>query len=172
MAYRRAGIQTMRLQVLLVTNRNERAALIEQALVRARHAVVARIQPDDDLGLYVREARPDALVIEAETPDAGILQQLQQMLFDRPLPVAMFVDRSDKASLQTAMKAGVGAFVIDGFQPSRVVAVLEAARARFGEFQALRRERDRAVTRLTERKAMERTKGLLTRRRQLAEDEG
>jgi response regulator NasT len=50
------------------------------------------------------------------------------------------------------------------------VPVLEAAVARFMEFQAMRNERDRAQTRLAERKSIERAKGILMRRRDLAEE--
>lgn len=161
----------MKQRVLIVTNRNERAALIERALTSARHEVVATIAPDDDLVAYVQQARPEALVFDLETPTPGMLRRLERLLLQAPLPVAVFADRSDKESLQAAVKAGVGAFVVDGFQPSRVLPVLEAACARFREFQALRRERDAAVLQLAERKTVERAKGILMRRRQLAEDE-
>ena len=159
----------MRLRILLVTNRPERAALIEQALVGARHAVVARIQPDDDIGLYVHESQPDAVVIEVEEPTTGMLQQLQRLLTEQPLPVAVFADRSDNDSLRAAMRAGVGTFVVDGFRPSRVATVLEAARLRFSEIQALRRERDRAVTQLTERRTVEHAENILIRQHGLSD---
>ncbi len=161
----------MKLRVLIVTNRDERAVLIEQALTSARHTIAARIAPDDGFDAYVQQARPDALVLDLETPTPKVLQRLTLLLQQEPLPVAVFADRSDKESLQAAVKAGVGAFVVDGFRPSRVLAVLEAACARFREFQSLRRERDAAVLQLAERKTVERAKGILMRRRQLAEDE-
>lgn len=161
----------MKRRVLIVTNRNERAVLIERALATARHDVIARIALDDDLNAYVQQARPDALVLDLETPSADVLRRLERLLQQTALPIAVFADSGDRESIQAAVKAGVGAFVVDGFQPSRVSPVLEAACARFREFQALRRERDAAVLQLAERKAVERAKGILMRRRQLAEDE-
>lgn len=141
----------MRLRVLLITDRHERAALIEQALTQARHTVVACIQPDDDIRLYVRQTPVDALVVEVDAPSSGLLRQLQQQMHESPLPVAVFVDRSDSESIRLAMRLGLGAFVVDGFRPSRVTTVLEAARLRFSEIQTLRRERDAAVARLSAR---------------------
>jgi len=161
----------MKRRVLIVTNRNERAALIEQALTSTRHAVVARIAPDDDFSAYLEQARPEALVFDLEAPTPDVLRRLERLLQQAPLPVVVFADRSDRESIQTAVKAGVGAFVVDGFRPSRVLPVLEAACARFREFQSLRRERDAAILQLAERKTVERAKGILMRRRQLAEDE-
>lgn len=160
----------MRLRILLVTNRPERAALIEQALAGAKNVVVACIQPDDDIGLYVRESRPDAVVIEVEEPTVGMLQQLQRLLTEQPLPIAVFADRSDNDSLRAAMRAGVGTFVVDGFRPSRVDTVLEAACLRFSEIQALRRERDRAVILLTERRTVEHARNILIRQHGLSDD--
>ncbi len=167
----RIDFDTMQRRVLIVTNRNERAALIEQALTSARHTVAVCIAPDDDFSAYVRQARPDALVLDLETPTPEILHRLTLLLQQMPLPVVVFADRSDRESIQAAVKVGVGAFVVDGFRPSRVLPVLEAACARFREFQSLRRERDAAVLQLAERKTVERAKGILMRRRQLAEDE-
>lgn len=146
----------MRLRVLLVTDRYERAALIERALAKARHTVVACIQPDDDICLYARQAPLDALVVEIGEPTPGVLRQLQRLMQEAPLTVAVFADRSDNDSIRLAMKAGIGAFVVDGFRPSRVATVLEAARLRFSEIQALRRERDAAVARLSGRRQAER----------------
>ena len=160
----------MRLRILLVTARPERAALIERALAGAKNAVAACIQPDDDIGLYVRESRPDAVIIEVEEPTAGLLQQLQRLLTEQPLPVAVFADRSDNDSLRAAMRAGVGTFVVDGFRPGRVAMVLEAACLRFSEIQALRRERDRAVSQLTERRTVEHAKNILIRQHGLSDD--
>ncbi|TAM43736.1 MAG: ANTAR domain-containing protein [Gammaproteobacteria bacterium] len=161
----------MKRRVLIVTNRNERAALIEQALTSTRHAIVARIVPDDDFSAYLEQARPEALVFDLEAPTPDVLRRLERLLQQAPLPVVVFADRSDRESIQAAVKAGVGAFVVDGFRPSRVLPVLEAACARFREFQSLRRERDAAILQLAERKTVERAKGILMRRRQLAEDE-
>lgn len=160
----------MRQRILLVTARPERAALIERALAGAKNTVVACIQSDDDIGLYVRESRPDAVIVEVEEPTTGLLQQVQRLLTDHPLPIAVFADRSDNDSLRVAMRAGVGAFVVDGFRPSRVTTILEAACLRFSEIQALRRERDRAMIQLTEHKTVEHAKNILIRQHGLSGD--
>ena len=159
-----------RLRILLMTERHERALLLEQTLAGAHHQVSAVIRPDDDLLLYVQQAHPDALIMDLIEPTPDILQGLRRLGEQQPLPVVVFADRSDSQTIRTAVKAGVSAYVVDGFQPARVVPVLEAACARFQEFQALRGERDRAQTKLAERKSIERAKGILMRRRALAEE--
>jgi two-component system, response regulator / RNA-binding antiterminator len=158
------------LRILLVTGRHERALLMEQTLTDAHHQVTAVIRPDDDLLLYVQQAHPDALIIDLVEPTPDILQALHRLDEQQPLPVVVFADRSDSQAIRMAVKAGVSAYVVDGFRPARVVKVLEAACARFQEFQALRGERDRAQAKLAERKNIERAKGILMRRRALAEE--
>ena len=159
-----------RLRILLMTERRERALLLERTLAGAHHQVSAVIRPDDDLLLYVQQAHPDALIMDLIEPTPDILLALRRLDAQQPLPVVVFADRSDSQAIRTAVKAGVGAYVVDGFQPARVVPVLEAACARFQEFQALRGERDRAQAKLAERKSIERAKGILMRRRALAEE--
>ena len=164
------GLEIMRLRILLVTDQNDRAVLLEQALGAVRHQIVAAIRPDDDLCFYARQARPDAVVASLDQPDSALVEQLEQLSREQPLPVVVFADRSGSAPLRAAVKAGVSAYVVDGLEAARVGPVLETALARFAEFQALRRERDAAVARLSERKLVERAKGILMRRRGLPEN--
>jgi len=159
----------MRLRILLITESSERALLIEQALAGARHQVAAAIRPDDDLVFYVQQAQPDALIAELNAPSPDFLEKLRQLDEQRPRPVVIFTAHSGSPAIRTAIKAGVSAYVVDGFGPTRVMPVLEAAFARFAEFQALRSQRDNAVTKLAERKTVERAKGILMQRRKLSE---
>jgi response regulator NasT len=171
MAANRVSDRAMRFRILLVAGRAERAELLEQALAAAGHETVGCVGTAEDFAAHVQALHPDVLILEIEAPTAEILQRLERLLQEQPLPVVVFADRSAPADIQATVKAGVGAFVVDGLRPGRVVPVLDAARARFLEFQALRRERDAAVLQLAERKTVERAKGILMRRRRLAEDE-
>ena len=69
------------------------------------------------------------------------------------------------------MDAGVAAYVIDGLAPKRVRAVIDVAVARFAAFQALRTELGEVRSALSERKLVERAKGLLMQTRRMSEDE-
>jgi response regulator NasT len=160
----------MRLRILLMTDQPDSTVLIEHALSTARHQVVTVIRPDDDLCFYARQARPDAVVASLAAPDPAVVQQLEQLSREHPLPVVVFTDRGDSAPLLAAVKAGVSAYVVDGLEAGRVEPVLQTALARFQEFQALRQERDAAVAELAERKLVERAKGILMRRRNLPEN--
>lgn len=157
-------------RILLVTENRERASLLEQALMQIHYQVAAKINVDDDFVMYVQQARPGALIMDLTEPTPQVLQQLRHLDEQLPLPVVIFAERSSGQIIQSAMKAGVSAYVVDGFRPDRVASVMETAIARFQEVKSLRAERDRAQDKLAERKSIERAKGILMRRRELAEE--
>ncbi len=159
-----------RLRILLVTERREHALQIEQALAAARHRVAATIGPDDDLLFCAQGARPDALIAELDAPSPDFLEQLRRLGEQQPCPVVVFAARSDSQTIRSAIQAGVSSYVVDGFQPARITSVLEAAFARFTELQALRGQRDEALTKLAERRTIERAKGILMQRQRLSEN--
>jgi len=156
-----------RWRVLVATQREERANQIEQAL--APHRLVSVISLQDDLLLGVQRAQPDVLIVESGEPVPGLLGQIRAVMERQPLPIVVFSDRSPANEVRAAVKAGASAYVVDGFQPKRLLPIIEAAMARFTEFQALRIQRDEAVEKLAERRDVERAKGILMRRRDLAE---
>lgn len=157
-----------RWRVLLLSQRDEQARLIGGALETGAHRIVPA-SATDDLALAVERAQPDMLVIEFAEAPAGLLGHLRRVLEQHPLPIVVFADRSSAEEVRAAVKAGVSAYVVDGLEPERVLPILEAAMARFVEFQALRLQRDEAVGRLAERRDVERAKGILMRRRDLGE---
>jgi response regulator NasT len=83
----------------------------------------------------------------------------------------MFVDSSDSQTTQSAIRAGVTAYVIDGLNPKRVRPIVDVAIARFQEHRALRQELEKTKASLNERKIIDRAKGLLMKERGMDEDE-
>jgi two-component system, response regulator / RNA-binding antiterminator len=159
----------MRQRILVAAEHEERLRLIEGALVSADHRVVAAPAANADLALGVRRTQPDALIVEVTAPPAGVFGQWRRLLREQPLPMVVFTERGDSDSARVAVEAGISAYVVDGLKPERVLPILEAAIARFRQFKMLREQRDEAIERLTERRDIERAKGVLMRRRNLAE---
>ena len=78
-------------------------------------------------------------------------------------PMAMFVDRSDTASIEAAIDAGVSAYVVDGLRKERVKSILDMTISRFNAFNRLREEFDRTKQALEDRKIIDKAKGILMR---------
>jgi response regulator NasT len=161
----------MGLRVLLIDDNAERAAAVTAGLAADGCEVVA-LRPDHaDIVAQVRAARAEVIVCDLDHASRDAIESMRALNRDEPRPVVMFVDRSDPASITAAMEAGVAAYVIEGLQPGRVRAVIDVAVARFQAHQALRAELDEARSALTERKLVERAKGLLMQTRKMSEDE-
>lgn len=160
-----------KLSVMLVDDDRGRSALLTQALVDAGYEVVARAGKNDDVLARVKQVDPDVILIDMELPDRDTLEHMRSISRDRPRPVVMFAERSDRATAEAAIKAGVSAYVVDGLSATRIRPILEVAIARFREFEAMRAELQQTRSQLAERKAIERAKGILMRKRGMSEDE-
>jgi len=157
--------------VLLVDPDPARAAVLEAGLVECGGQIVAIAKPDEDLVQCVRDAAPDVIIIDMDSPSRDTLESLRAVTRDQPRPIVMFVDNSDDKMINDAIRAGVSAYVIDGLSAKRVKPVLDVAIARFKEFQALRDELEKTKSTLVERKIVDRAKGILMETRGLSEDE-
>jgi response regulator NasT len=83
----------------------------------------------------------------------------------------MFVDRSDTASIEAAVDAGVSAYIVDGLRKERVKPILQMAISRFNAFSRMAHELEEARTELENRKLLDRAKGILMKSRGLSEAE-
>ena len=72
--------------------------------------------------------------------------------------------------IEAAIDAGVSAYVVDGLKKERIKPILDTAIRRFRAFERLREELDQARSELSERKRIEKAKGILMRTRGLSEE--
>jgi len=160
-----------KLRIALVDEKPERSGDLERALVEAGYEVVGRFSGRGDLRARVGAVAPDVIIVDMQSPDRDVLEDMQRIHQEQPRPILMFVDESDSASIQAAVRAGVSAYVVDWLESRSVRPIVEVAIARFEAFQALRNELDAARTSLADRKVIERAKGILMSRHGLSEDE-
>lgn len=161
----------MSLRVLIIGSSLERTALFEQALGDSGYKAVGRFASSDGLAGRVAALKPDVIVIDIVSPDPVTLENIRLVMQDDPRPIVMFAEQDDSASIQSAVRAGVGDYVVDGLGRKRIRPVMELAVARFREFQALRNELAEARNRLAERKHIDRAKGLLIEKYKMTEEE-
>jgi len=158
------------LKVLVVDESRSRAGDICAGLALAGHQVVAVLAGSDDLAADVTRIRPDIILIDTEAPSRDTLEHLAAMNRDMPRPVIIFAQASDDATIRKAIGAGVAAYVVDGLAPGRFKSVIDVAIARFETHQALNRELAEATRKLSDRKLVDRAKGILMKSRSLDED--
>ena len=159
------------MRVLVVDESEERAAILREGLVSAGHQVVASLSSPLELLRAVEELQPDVIVIDTESPTRDVLEHVVIVSQSSPRPIVMFATDARGETIRDAVRAGVSAYVVDGLDTARVNSIVEVACARFEEFQRVKVELAEANLKLSERRLVERAKGLLMQSRGMSEDE-
>lgn len=157
------------LRVLVIDESRLRAAEICAGLALAGHQVAAVLADVTNLTAQIESIRPDVILIETDSPSRDTLENLAVMNSAMPRPVIIFAQEGDASTIRAAVKAGVAAYVVDGLDAGRLKSVIDVAVASFEEHQAVRAELATATKKLSERKVIERAKGLLMKSRGLDE---
>ena len=161
----------MSLRVLLIDDQPDRAALVAEALRLQEVLVVGVFTTGADLERLVHDLAADVIIVDIDSPDRDILEDMRRVTFEQRRPVVMFAQDGSPETIRATIEAGISAYVVDGLKPERVRPVIDVAMARFQQFHHLRSELDKAKTTLAERKVIEKAKGILMRRRHCDEDE-
>lgn len=151
--------------VLIIDENTTRASIIEAGLAAAGHSQVTVINEMHGIAAKIALHEPDVIVIDLENPNRDMLENMFQLSRAVKRPIAMFVDRSDKEAMQSAIDAGVSAYVVDGLRQERVKSILDMAISRFNAFSRLERELEEARGALEERKVIDQAKGLIMKSR-------
>lgn len=159
------------LAILVIDENRIRASVIEAGLREAGHDLVTVAHEMAGIARRIAEIEPDVIVIDLENPNRDMLENMFQLSRAVKRPIAMFVDRSDTASIEAAVEAGVSAYVVDGLKKERVKPILDMAISRFNAFSRMARELEDARTELESRKLVDRAKGILMKSRGLSEQD-
>jgi two-component system, response regulator / RNA-binding antiterminator len=157
-------------KIVIVDKNPIRAAILEDGLREAGHVQVVRIDEMTHLLSRIYTIDPDVILIDLENPSRDVLEQMFQVSRAVRRPVAMFVDQSDRASIEAAVDAGVSAYIVGGLRKERVQNILDLCISRFNAFSRLEGELERTRSALEERKIIDRAKGILMKAKNLSEE--
>ena len=157
-------------KILVIDESQTRAVEICTGLIKAGHQVAAVLPSAFELIERIEEIKPDIILIETESPSRDTLEHLAVMHRDMPRPVVMFSQDGERGTIRSAIQAGVAAYVVDGFDVERLSAVVDVAVVHFEEHQSLKRELAETSRKLSERKIIEKAKGVLMKTRGMDEE--
>ncbi len=158
------------LRVMLVDDTPERSFYLRLILERLGYEIVAEISNPRLLHDEVLRLAPDAIIVDTDSPSRDTLENICVITENCPRPIVMFAHDPDRQSIREAVRAGVNAYVVDGLSPERIAPIVETAVARFEAFQAVKDELAETRNKLSERKLVERAKGILMKEKGLSED--
>jgi response regulator NasT len=159
------------LRIMLVDDTPERAFYLSLVLERLGYDVVAEISDPRKLHDEALRLSPDAIIVDTDSPSRDTLENLCSITESCPRPIVMFAHDRARESIREAVRAGVSAYVVDGLAPERITPILETAVARFEAFHAMKNELDSVKTKLSERKIVEKAKGILMKSAKLTEED-
>lgn len=159
------------LKILVVEPDPNKARDIYDALVDGGWSEVVVIATITQLDQTLQQQNPDIILIDLANPDRDTLEHISLVSQAKERPVAMFVDHTDAAMTQAAIAAGLSAYVVNGLRMDRIKPVLETAIARFRVISKMQSELDAAKRALSDRKTIDRAKGLVMRARSISEDD-
>ena len=160
----------MTLRVILIDSRTERSERMEKALLESGFHVLAVLRETDDLYAGLRNLKPDAVIIDADSPTRDTLEHLGALSQRFPKPMIMMSDVADAALTRTAASVGVSAYVVEGLSPSVVRSLVDVAMLHFQSHRQLHAELSKTQQDLDDRRSIDQAKCHLMERHGFSED--
>lgn len=148
----------------------ERSRSLRIGLIESGYNIVAVLPADTFLTERLAQIGPDMVIVDAESQARDTLEHVVMATRDARRPIVLFTNDDDTSQVGAAIAAGVSAYVVAGLAPERIRPVLDVALARFMHEENLRRELADARTQLSERKVIDKAKGILMTRHSLSEE--
>ena len=159
------------LRILLIDDTQNKLGRLKAALREAGFEVIEAPGLTIDLPACVETVRPDVVLIDTDSPDRDVMEQVVMVSRDQPRPIVLFTDEHDPAVMRQAIQAGVSAYIVEGIHAARLQPILDVAMARFESDQALRAQLLARDQQLAERKRIEQAKGLLMKMKDRNEEQ-
>jgi two-component system, response regulator / RNA-binding antiterminator len=159
-------------QSILLLNRDvSHGPLLRTMLVSLGYVICDELRDAKSLDSDITRVTPDVLVVCADSLKQSVLDSLRRVSVSCPLPVVVFATDGSRESIRKAVAAGAAAYVVQGWAAERLKPIIDAACARFEAFQSVREELTATQHKLSERKLIEKAKGIVMKQRGLAEEE-
>jgi len=127
----------------------------------------------DNLFTKVSALQPDVLVLSTVALDKSILEQLTKVHEKTPLAVIVVAEQYARSVVETVVSAGVSSYLVnvDEISLERLSIIIDLSVARFKQEQSLICELQVTKEKLSERKLIERAKGIIMKQKHLSEEE-
>ncbi|GAC1625388.1 MAG: ANTAR domain-containing response regulator [Nevskia sp.] len=162
----------MSIRVLIIDARSERSRRLELALAEAGFEVLDVVAESGDVHGRVQALKPDAILIDSESPTRDTLEGLASISDRFPRPILLLSDQAqDNELVRSAAQIGVSAYVIDGVSALTIRSLIEVAIAHFDTRRTLFAELEQTQRALHDRRIIDRAKCALMESHGLSEHE-
>lgn len=159
-----------RLKTLLAHGKPDQRAELRLALTQLGHEVVCDCDRCDEMVATVRKERPDLIVAGVDLADGDGIQALVNLSEEVSIPAIVVTQRTGLQVVERAMLDHVMAYLIEPVEVREIKPTIHLVLKRFEQFQELQSEVESLRQALTDRKVIERAKGVLMKRDDIEED--
>jgi len=161
----------MSVSVLLVETRPDRSRELMLALESAGFSLLGIVSEGEDIHDAVRSLKPDAIVIDADSPSRDTLEGLGMVGSRFPRPVLMLSGAADTDLVREMAGLGISTYAVDGLSGPLLRTLIEVTIAQFQRERSLSNALSDAQRQLSERRLIDRAKCSLMESQGLTEDE-
>lgn len=159
-----------KLKVLIAESNQEKATQLLSVLSDNDYDIYHIALSGVPLLKNVEQLNPDVIIIDIESPDRDMLENLNQISRVAPKPIIVFSEQENATTtINQLVKSGVSAYVIGEVSQERVKSIIEVAIARFGVFQGLKQELADTKQKLSSQKNIDKAKRWLMETKNLSE---
>jgi two-component system, response regulator / RNA-binding antiterminator len=159
------------MRVLLVCDSSLDKESLQQLLQEHGNTLVATIRPSDNLLVIGSASKPGAIIVFVKKHDRQLFEQLEKLEQIHACPVIVFSQKSSEEFARESVKAGISAYIVDGFSPDRLKPIVEIAVARFKKTRELQDRLMRTREALSDRKLIDKAKVYLIEQKGMTEDQ-
>ena len=134
---------------------------VREMLTEAGHTVVAEAKNGDDAIKFVRELKPDFVIMDVKMPGSDGINASKVIVDEQLAPVLLLTAYSQNDIVSKANDAGVLAYLVKPVREEQLFPAMEIAYSRFKEIRALGLELESLKSSLATRKLLDRAKGIL-----------
>jgi response regulator NasT len=161
----------MSVRVLLIDAHSERTEPLAQALAAAGFEVAGVVQESEDLHEAVRRLKPDAILIDADSPSRDTLEGLAVLGRRFPRPILMLSESADTELVRDAARLGISTYAVDGVSPALLRSLVEVTMAHHQNQRSLASALQDAQQALQDRRLVDRAKYRMVQEMGMSEDE-
>lgn len=155
------GANMEKLRVLIADDEALIRLDVKEMLIDAGHTVVAEAKNGDDAIRFVRELKPDFVIMDVKMPGSDGINASKVIVDEQLAPVLLLTAYSQDDIVSKANDAGVLAYLVKPVREEQLFPAMEIAYARFKDIKALGLELESLKSSLETRKLLDRAKGIL-----------
>ena len=158
-------------RIVIGEDNEDHRHLMERALTRLGHEVVATAASGSELLKACERHSPDLVITDIRMPEMDGLDAAKHIYDVQPVPIIVVTSQLDEGYVERAQEQHVLAFLRKPVEADDLKPTIAIARSRFSEFESLKSENNNLQQALEDRKIIERAKGILMKQASITEEE-